>query len=221
MLNGVMKNLLHFGADHCEMRHFFHIFVDDYLQLLPPVALGAVPLHYGFPHIQQEYISIVKAVPWHLHLHMEWRRVTRLLNFIQHEMPHNHRTPNTYNNRYDKCTIICSGGSADTLCSSAVWRLQSSPGGGAKMTPSVPDMGLYILLSLPLLPWHVSSLWHEAIAGCCRRWCPRGQNPRLLHPSCSCGRVKNQSSSAIKASGLEAGWMQKQLKAFLVLFVFK
>lgn len=36
---------------------------EDYLELLSPVALGAVPLHYGFPDIQQEYISVVKAVP--------------------------------------------------------------------------------------------------------------------------------------------------------------
>lgn len=34
-----------------------------YLELLSPVALGAIPLNYGFPQIQQEYISIVKAVP--------------------------------------------------------------------------------------------------------------------------------------------------------------
>ena len=36
---------------------------EDYLQLLSPVALGAVPLHYGFPDIQQEYVSVVEAVP--------------------------------------------------------------------------------------------------------------------------------------------------------------
>ena len=43
---------------------------EDYLELLSPVALGAVPLHYGFPDIQQEYVSVVEAVPWHLHLHV-------------------------------------------------------------------------------------------------------------------------------------------------------
>jgi len=37
--------------------------VEVYLELLSPVALRAVPLHDGFPHIKQEYISIVKAVP--------------------------------------------------------------------------------------------------------------------------------------------------------------
>lgn len=34
-----------------------------YLELLPPVALGAVPLHDGLPQVQQENISIVKAAP--------------------------------------------------------------------------------------------------------------------------------------------------------------
>lgn len=66
-------------------------------------------------------------------------------------MPHNHRTPNTYNNRYDKRTIICLGGSADTICSSAVWRLRSFQGEG--------------------LSWHYQSLAQACIFCSPYLWC--------------------------------------------------
>lgn len=42
---------------------------ETYLEFLSPVALRAVPLHDSIPKIQQEYVSIVKTVPRHLHLH--------------------------------------------------------------------------------------------------------------------------------------------------------
>lgn len=40
-----------------------------HLEFLSLVALRAVPLHDELPKVQQEYVSIVKAVPRHLHLH--------------------------------------------------------------------------------------------------------------------------------------------------------
>lgn len=40
-----------------------------HLDFLSLVALRAVPLHDELPKVQQEYVSIVKAAPRHLHLH--------------------------------------------------------------------------------------------------------------------------------------------------------
>lgn len=56
-----------------------------HLELLSPVALGAIPLHDGLPHIQQEYISIVEAVPWQFHLRMVRWRDTSWVNFYSNQ----------------------------------------------------------------------------------------------------------------------------------------
>lgn len=53
-------------SEMIDDKQLFDTYHDSYkyhLELLSPVALGAVPLHDGLPQIQQEYISIVEAFP--------------------------------------------------------------------------------------------------------------------------------------------------------------
>lgn len=60
----ISSGLVADGVAHCLITIHYHYKSYNYhLELLSPVALGAVPLHNGLPQIQQEYISIVEAAP--------------------------------------------------------------------------------------------------------------------------------------------------------------
>ena len=73
-------------------------------------------------------------------------------------------------------------------------------GGTGQQAALIPDTALYTPLRIPPSLWHASCLWRAAVAGRCRRSCPRGENLRPLHPSCICGEigVRYQRSSVIK-----------------------
>lgn len=149
-----------------------------YLELLSPVALGAIPLHDGLSQIQQENVSIVKAVPRHLHLHTHTEITLNQMHlsiYIKYLQRHPWRLwQQAQQHWFDRewCRSIV--GPGRTV--SGLWRLC-----GANPWPGPFNAQL----SIPQWRWRFSSLWRAAGAGRCRRLCRRGQNPRPSRPSCS------------------------------------
>lgn len=171
-----------------------------YLELLPPVALRAVPLHDGLAQIQQENISIVKAVPRHLHLQTHTEVTLNQTHWSIYVKYLQHHPWQLWHKR-DNIGLIGSGRVLLLALAGAVlglWPLHiANPWPGPfKAQPSIPRWR-----------WRFSSLWRAAAAGRCRSLCRRGQNPRLSRPSCSWRRNKKEKQQPKVKCSKSAAWV--------------